>query len=117
MLSGFIGDDNAELISWVFDSYSNSYIGSLVVYHDNVISIIDGKTYKREISPKQKQLGITGAFLFVGTNADLFHHLFNSKFTGKIIGKEGRVLIDKGFSEAISLEFIQILQSYLCIKI
>lgn len=107
-----IGDNNAKVITPVVDTlFSNQRLGHIIIYKGYCHKYNNKKIYSTMITKPQEDVGIKGSFIFIGSNANLFNHLFNNTFSGKIINNG--IIIDSEFKGMISFEFVTILKDFL----
>lgn len=107
-----IGDDKARVITPIADSMvTGKSLGHLIVYKGYAIDAKGEKIYSRPLTSNQINSGILGSFMFIGTDAEFFHHLINPNFTGKF--SESDLLIDRHYDGMISYQFVIILKNYI----
>jgi hypothetical protein len=93
------------------DEFTGSRIGHLIIFKGNSIENRSGKYYSKSLTDNQIATGIVGSFVFVGTNSNIFNHLFKPFFTGKFTEKD--VMIDRDYSGVISYEFVVLIRKYI----
>lgn len=116
-LPELISDANALVISPVSNSYGQGEkLGHLVVFPNCQAILNSSHKYEgRPLSIKQKEYGILGSFLFIGTNPNVFNPIFfNNIFTGKYTSRsDSTIILDERYAGMISVQFHTIIIQYL----
>jgi len=109
-LPSIIGDDKSTLILGVTDfTQTDEKLGYMIVY-PGTYEKIGEKYFFKQFSPKQAEM-FKFSFVFIGTNPNLFSHLYISTMSGKYTGKD--IMLDRGFENAISNEMKLILLNHI----
>lgn len=107
-----VTSDTAKLITPVHDDIkSKAILGHLLVFKGLSYDYRNDKYLCKALTENQSRSGIIGSFSFIGTNPDIFNHLFNNRISGKFT--KDHVIIDRDYSGLVSFEFVHILQNYI----
>lgn len=112
MFNMVIGDESVKVVTPIHDQFtSGEWLGHLLIFQDAQIEKKNNLLYSKLLTEGQKNLGILGSFMFIGTNSSYFHHLFLNTFTGKYT--KDHILIDSNYKPMITYDFVMILQKYI----
>lgn len=115
LFAPFIAATTLKVITPIYDTViSQKILGNLFIFEGHSFDkpLLKTGTYaERALSVKQKEIGIKGAFLFIGTNGEFFHHLIDNRVMGKYSCSD--IMIDKEYSSCYTYEFVTILRKYL----